>query len=144
MPQLSFPFDHNGMFVDVLLSCGGDRMKQLLAQNDPVPAPIWARGLIDTGTNVSAVSLAILQQLDIPKGDAVQSVGIASEFATHYYEISLTIADKSASTGPTFAPPDVSVIHLEAVGVDVLIGLDLLVSCRLVLDGPARLFTLEF
>ena len=78
------------------------------------------------------------------EGGAVQSAGIASEFATHYYEVSLTIADKSASTGPTFAPPDVSVIHLEAVGVDALIGLDLLVSCRLVLDGPARLFTLEF
>jgi hypothetical protein len=31
--------------------------------------------------------------------------------------------------------------HLE---IDVSIGLDLLVSCRLVLDGPARLSTLEY
>ena len=40
MPQLSFSFDRNGMIVDVLLSCGGDRLKQLLAQNAPIPAPI--------------------------------------------------------------------------------------------------------
>ena len=119
-------------------------MKQLLARNEPIPAPIWVRGMIDTGTNVSAVSLMLLQQLDIPPGEPVQSEGIAGDFDTHYYEVSFTIADKPAKGGPTYSPPDVSVIHLEAVGVDVLIGLDLLVACRLVVDGPAGLFTLEF
>jgi hypothetical protein len=29
-------------------------------------------------------------------------------------------------------------------GVDVLIGLDVLLDCKLLLDGPARSFTLEF
>ena len=144
MPQLSFPFDRNGMIVDVLLSCGGDRLKQLLAQNAPIPAPIWARGMIDTGTNVSAVSLPLLRQLGIEKGEAVKTEGIGGEFETHSYEVSLTIADKAALTGPTYSPPDVSVIHLDAEGVDVLIGLDVLMACRLVLDGPARLFTLDF
>ena len=132
------------MFVDVLVSCGSDRMAELLAQGEPILSPIWTRGMIDTGTNVSAVSLTILQQLGIPPGDPVQSEGIAGVFDTNDYEVSLTIADKSAPGRPTYSPPDVSVIHMEAVGVDVLIGLDLLVACRLVIDGPARLFTLEF
>ena len=144
MPQLSFPFDRNGVIVDVLLSCGGDRLKRLLARNDPIPAPIWARGMIDTGTNVSAVSLSLLRQLGIEKGEEVKSEGVAGEFVTHYYEVSLTIAVKAAPSGAVYSPPNVSVIHLDAVGVDVLIGLDLLMSCRLVLDGPAGLFTLEF
>ena len=29
-------------------------------------------------------------------------------------------------------------------GVEVLIGLDILLDCRLLLDGPARQFTLDF
>ncbi len=29
-------------------------------------------------------------------------------------------------------------------GVEVLIGLDILLDCRLLLDGPGRQFTLEF
>jgi hypothetical protein len=29
-------------------------------------------------------------------------------------------------------------------GVEVLIGLDILLDCKLLLDGPARQFTLEF
>jgi hypothetical protein len=29
-------------------------------------------------------------------------------------------------------------------GADVLIGLDVLLTCKLILDGPARQFTLEF
>ena len=132
------------MFVDVLVSCGSDRMAELLAQGEPILSPIWTRGMIDTGTNVSAVSLAIIHQLEIPPGKAARSEGIGGEYASHYYDVSFTIADKPAKSGPTYSPPDVSVIHMEAVGVDVLIGLDLLVACRLVVDGPARLFTLEF
>ena len=139
-----FPFDLNGMYVDVLVSCGSDRMAEMVAKGQPIPRPLWVRGMIDTGTNVSAVSLAIINQLAIPTGKDVRSEGIGGEFASHYYEVSFTIADKSAPGRPTYSPPDVSVIHIEAVGVDVLIGLDLLVACRLVVDGPARLFTLEF
>ena len=144
MPQMTFPFDLEGMFVDVLVSCGSDHLARLLARGKPLPSPLWVRGMIDTGTNVSAVSLAIIHQLEIPPGKAARSEGIAGEFASHYYEVSLTIADKSAPGRTPYSPPDVSVIHLEAAGVDVLIGLDLLVACRLVVDGPARLFTLEF
>jgi len=29
-------------------------------------------------------------------------------------------------------------------GVDVLIGMDVLLACRLIVDGPARQFALEF
>jgi len=100
--------------------------------------------MIDTATNVSAVSLALLGRLDIPPGKPAKSEGISGVFETYDYEVSFTIADRAALTGPIYSPPDVSVIHLDAAGVDVLIGLDLLIACRLVVDGPARLFTLEF
>ena len=39
---------------------------------------------------------------------------------------------------------DVSVIDMQSARVDVLIGLDLLMACRLTIDGPSGLFTLEF
>ena len=83
-------------------------------------------------------------QVGIPPGNPAQSEGVSGEFTTNTYEVSLTIADKSAPGRATYSPPDVSVIHMEAAGVDVLIGLDLLMACRLTIDGPSRLFTLEF
>ena len=144
MPQLTFPFDLNGLYVDVLVSCGSSRMRTLVDQNATIPPAIWTKGMIDTGTNVSAVSLALLRRLDIPEGESTTSEGIVGGFATHYYEVSITIADKSALTGPTYAPGDVSVIHMDAPSVEVLIGLDVLMGCRLVIDGRVRLFTFEF
>jgi hypothetical protein len=100
VPQLTFPFDLNGLYVDVLVSCGGARMRELAGQNIPILPPIWTRGVIDTGSNVSAVSLALLGRLSIPRGKAAKSEGISGLFETHFYEVSLTIAVRSALTGP--------------------------------------------
>ena len=104
MSQLTFPFDLEWMFVDVLVNCGGDRLADLLAKGKPVPPSIWTRGMIDTGTNVSAVSRATLDQLEIPAGRAIKSEGIDGEFTAHLYDVRFTIADKLAKGGPTYSP----------------------------------------
>ena len=144
MPQLTFPFDLNGMFVDVLICPGGKQLSDFQATGLPLPHPVWGRGVIDTGTNVTAVSLHILQRLGIPQGAFTSSQGIGGPFTSHYYEVSLSITDKSVLSNPSYCPPDVSVIHLDVPEIDVLIGLDLLMACVLTIDGPARRFTLDF
>jgi hypothetical protein len=46
---------------------------------------------------------------------------------------------------PWLVQPDLLVMELPSVlPVDVLIGMDVLLTCKLVVDGPARQFTLEY
>ena len=131
------------MFVDVLVSPDGEHLNELLSRGQPLPYPIWGRGMIDTGTNVSTVSQTILHQLGIPKGISATSQGISGPFSSHFYVVSFSIANK-ATPGALYSPPDVTVISSAALDIDVLIGLDLLMDCQLFIDGPARRFTLDF
>src|SRR5205814_34701 len=86
MPHLSFPFDLNGMFVDVMIAPGADVLASLRRAGEPLPMPRWGRAMIDTGTNVSGVSLGILEGLGIPSIDEVKTRGIGGELDVEYYE----------------------------------------------------------
>lgn len=143
MPQLTFPFDLNGMFVDVMIAPGADFLATL-DQVKPWPTPRWGRAMIDTGTNVSAVSLAILDALEIaPEGD-LRTLGISGEMDVTLYEVSLTIMNRASGSQIEYAPPDVKVIGIDIPDIDALIGLDLLIGCRMMLDGPGGRFSLHF
>jgi hypothetical protein len=59
--------------------------------------------------------------------------------------VSLTILDPTRPQLPWFVQPDLLVMEMPAgLPLDVLIGMDVLLGCRLTLDGPARQFTLDF
>ncbi len=62
------------------------------------------------------------------------------------YEVSISIEDPAQSGTLLLTESDLLVSELIAVlpDADVLIGLDLLLGGKLLLDGPARLFTLDF
>ena len=83
MPHLSFPFDLNGMFVDVMIAPGGDALAALV----PWPKPRLGRAMIDTGTNVSGVSQSIIDDLGLISLDKVKTRGIGGEIEVDYYEL---------------------------------------------------------
>ncbi len=62
------------------------------------------------------------------------------------YRVSLSIPPASGLPGLMLTRGDLRVMELAnpIPGVEVLIGLDILLDCRLLLDGPARQFTLDF
>lgn len=61
------------------------------------------------------------------------------------YQVSLSIFDATQPLLPWFVIPDLEVMELPPhVTIDVLIGMDVLLQCRLLLDGPGRQFTLDF
>jgi hypothetical protein len=101
MAHLSFAVTGVGLAVPVWIGLTDQMIRALVATGKQVPAPVGARGLLDTGTDVTAV---------VP----CHSDMLVTELAALL--------------------PD----------VDVLIGLDMLLTCKLLVDGPARQFTLEF
>lgn len=62
------------------------------------------------------------------------------------YSISLGITDPGHPVRVWLTQPTLQVTELSTSlpDTDVLIGLDVLLGCKLLLDGPAREFTLEF
>jgi hypothetical protein len=62
------------------------------------------------------------------------------------FEVSLSITDPIQSATAWLTEPNLMVTELTTVlpDEDVLVGLDVLLTCKTELDGPGRLFTLEF
>lgn len=88
----------------------------------------------------------MLQQLGLTstgQGSSQTAGGLA---AVNLFEVSLRIPSPGNDPGSMLTRLDLMVMELPSPipGVDVLIGLDILLDCKMLLDGPARRFTLEF
>ena len=145
MPQLTFPIGSDGLCVDVFLNLDAAILVPLQSSGQPTPNPLPARGLIDTGSDLTVVSLPLLQQLGAAIQPPVTTHGLSGPVRADTYLISLHILDFQNLVGPWLSHPTLSVMGLPLRSkFDVLIGMDVLLGCKLLLDGPARQFTLEF
>jgi hypothetical protein len=146
MPQLTFPIPSGELTLLVMVGHNQKALAALIAAGQPLPPPIWTKGVVDTGTNVTCVTPAVLQQLGLTstgQGSSQTAGGLA---AVNLFEVSLSIPSPGNDPGSMLTRLDLMVMELPSPipGVDVLIGLDILLECKMLLDGPARRFTLEF
>jgi hypothetical protein len=147
MAQLTFAVTNAGLAVPVLIGLTRQAMITLIAAGQQVPAPVAARGLLDTGSDVTAVAPWILQQLALPVASTTSTHTASGPVNVKLYRVSVSITDPARSVGsPWLTCADLLVTELATLlpDADVLIGLDVLLTCKLLLDGPGRLFTLEF
>jgi hypothetical protein len=102
---------------------------------------------LDTGTDVTAVASSILRQLPLSAPASRITHTASGRVNVNVYRVSLGITDPTQPAGsPWLTHSDLLVTELTTVlpDADVLIGLDILLGCKFVLDGPAMRFTLEF
>jgi hypothetical protein len=147
MAQLTFSVTPSGLAVPVWIGLTRQMSIDLLAAGMQVPAPIQTRGLLDTASDLTAISRWILQRLGIPSVSTTATQTAAGPVNVSLYRISLGITDPVQPPGaPWLTQPDLLVTELATTlpDVDLLVGLDVLLQCKLVLDGPGRQFTLEF
>ncbi len=145
MPQLTFPIIPDGLMVDVLVNVEAASLLALRASGQACP-PIEAKGLIDTASNVSGVSPAIVSQLGLPPvGPPTTTTGIGGAVTVQLYRVSLHVRDAKAPHLPMYTVPSLLVMDLPpGPSCDVLIGMDVLLGCKLIVDGPGQQFTLQF
>jgi hypothetical protein len=144
MPQLTFPITPAGLTVDVRVNVDIATMQAKLAAG-AAPSSIFARGLIDTGTDVTAVAPWIVQQLALPLQYTTTTQGITGSVPVRLYLVTLFILDVVQPGAPWLVQPDLLVMELPAgLTFEVLIGMDILRSCKTLIDGPATRFTLDF
>lgn len=145
MPQLSFPIAAAGLVVDVLVNVEAAVLLALHAHGRSGP-PIERTGEIDTASNISGVCPSIIKSLGLsPVGPPSTTIGIGGPITVNLYRISLHIRDASAPHLPMLTLPSLLVMELPpGPTCDVLIGMDVLMHCKLVVDGPRKLFSVEF
>jgi hypothetical protein len=144
MSQLTFPVSPVGLAVPVWIGLSGTVIAVRYGTGRPISPPVQARGLLDTGSDVTAVASWLLQGL--PVATVTTTHTVAGLVKVNLYEVSLGITDPGQPGSPWLTEADLLVMELAAVlpNVDVLIGLDVLLRYKLLLEGPARQFTLEF
>jgi hypothetical protein len=146
MPRVTFSVTRAGLAVAVWVGLDGKTSAALQAAGRPIPAPVRARGLLDTCADVTAIASWVIRQLAIAPATTATTQTAGGVVAVNLYEMSLSIADPGPAGGLLVTHPGLVVSEL-SVGLpdaDVLVGLDLLLEGKLLLDGPARQFTLEY
>ncbi|MCI0642746.1 MAG: retroviral-like aspartic protease family protein, partial [Gemmataceae bacterium] len=135
-----------GLEVPILIGVDGQETSNLVAAGKPVPAPVLARGLLDTGSSISAVAPWVLQRLGVASKGQAATQTAGGQIPVQLFHVSISILAQSKPAGPSFTLPSVWVSELAVVlpDADVLIGLNVLFECKLLLDGPARVFALAF
>jgi hypothetical protein len=93
MATLIFPVQKDGLLVDVLIGLDGATTTAHVVAGRPIPKPIRCRGIIDTGTDISAVDIAILQRLGVPVKLQTTTHTMAGSLAVKIFEISVGITD---------------------------------------------------
>jgi hypothetical protein len=143
--QLTFPIVTDELLVDVRVNLPAPALALLLASQQPAPASVLARAILDTGSNATGVATSIIQQFQLSPAHQSQTQGITGSASVQLYRVSLSIFDAAQSHLPWYIQPDLLVFELlPGSPVDVLIGMDVLLGCRTLVDGPNRLLTIDF
>ena len=144
MATLTFPIVPAGLVVDVAVNLEAAVLMPLRSRGGG-PVPVQGRGLIDTGSDITAVALPILQQLGNPPIRQTTTQTIGGSVPVNLYRVSLHILDARQVGLPWLSYPSLLIMELaRGFPFEVLIGLDVLLTCKMLVDGPGGTFTLEF
>src|SRR5438552_3336208 len=138
MPRMTFPFGPDGLLVPALLGLTAADLAAAQAAGAASPALLQVRGMIDSGTTVTAVAPGVLARLNVPRGPAVDTTTASGIVQVHLYQVSFTIYDQASGATLTRCSWTVTNLLHDPDDVDVLFGLDLLREIVLLGNGPGQ------
>jgi hypothetical protein len=148
MPSLTSSIEAAGALVSIEVGWGFARSQSARQQLRPVPPPLTAEAMLDTGAEIACVDTNLIQRLGLTFGSvslanvpAIGGMRLAQEF-----EVSLRVAHPSKNASQDLLVKDLTILELDlgAVGYEALIGRDVLALCDLLYRGPAGQFTLSY
>jgi hypothetical protein len=146
MPHFTVPLSPDGYALDVMVGLRASDMAALQAAGQPIPPPLRARALLDTGTDMTAVAASLLRQLGIGSHADARTHTVGGLVKVDLYWVSLSVLSPSGGITTAQARPEWLVTDFQHAppNVDVLLGLDVARESLLILDGPGKLFTFAF
>jgi predicted aspartyl protease len=128
----------------VLVGVSGPREAALIKEGLPVPQPVNAKFLIDTGASATCVDRSIIAQLGLLPTGTVQahtSLTGSTPHTASQFDVGIQLPTRTLP-GTIRAMPVVAA-DLSSQGFLGLIGRDVLEQCLLIYDGPDGTFTLS-
>jgi Aspartyl protease len=146
MPHLTLPVQPHGLAAELVVGLDGDKMTSLTLAGLPIPPPVRITGLIDTATDLTALSPQLIQRLALPVLGTVATLTASGPAHVRLYEVSLSITGPVAAAGPIYVLSKLRVTELATAipNADCLLGMDVLGQGLFILDGPAKRFTIGF
>jgi hypothetical protein len=144
MPRLTFRFGPDGLLIPALLGLTAADLAAAQGVSTGPPPLFRTRGMIDSGTTITAVAPSVSAHLNVPPGPTVQTTTATGTVQVRLYQVSFTIYD--LTSGVVLARPDWTVTNLlhDPADVDVLFDLDLLRQVVMTVNGPGQVFSLDF
>jgi hypothetical protein len=137
-----------GPLLNVVVSVSVPRFSALTAAGHPIPSPVVAKLLVDTGASQTAIDGTILGKLGLtPTG--TQQIHTPSTtgvpHSANLYDVAIAIFGADTSV-PAHAINALAVIDgaFQPQGIDGLLGRDVLAVCRMTYGGPDQYFMVSF
>jgi hypothetical protein len=149
LPHFTLTLSSSGPLCDAYIAVSEGRAIALTAANQNLPAPVKVRALIDTGASCTGVDPSVLAALQLtPTGSTpvnTPSTG-TNPHVVDEYDVGFVIPPAKAGQIP-FVLKTIGVVSvqlLQAQGIHVLIGRDVLEHCILIYNGQAGTFSISF
>lgn len=130
-----------GPITNVKIMASSARVELLKARGLAYPEPVTVRALVDTGASSSAIDIHLVQEFGLVPTGSTLIHSPSGESRRDIYDISVAI---SPENNPRVYTIGVVATELARNGFFMLVGWDILSTCGLECDGPARKFTLRY
>ena len=147
MPRLEVPIGRDGPIIDVRLWFSAEDSKSLIEAGRPLPSPFSVPALVDTGAEVTAIGHSIVEWMGIPSvGFMKASSSVLGDEArlVPIYPIRITFGAIGGSEPPKWRTITAVGVSIVSPGASVLVGRDLLATCRFTYDGRKRRFMMSY
>jgi hypothetical protein len=145
--ELSVEIGAAGAVVEVHLGVSPDLRAALRKQRKPVPHPIPANFLIDTGAGSSLVDDGLMRSLGLAPTSAARMHSASSGGVPQpcdIFDVSLTLGGLSKPSTLHFQPLPILGLAFINHGFDGLLGRDVLNRLQLHWNGPGRVLKLTY
>ena len=147
MSILTLPLEPSGPIITIGFVVSGPRQSALKKAGQPVPDPVIARCLLDTGDSGTCVDSQVIAKLQIPPSGTVPihtpSTGATPKICNQFDVGIGIIMDDGAVHLPGVVIPVIE-SDLDSLGIQALLGRDILDQALLIYDGHGRTLTLAF
>jgi hypothetical protein len=147
MPRLERPIGPDGPIVDVRVGIGPEYEAALASAGLPVPAVFSVAGLLDTGAQRTAIQKGLAVGMRLPVHDwvKIRSSALGTEGRdAPVYSLRMTFGPLDAPDSPKWRVIHAVGVSVVSPGAAVLIGQDLLATCRFTYDGRKRRLMMSY
>mgnify|MGYP000683339402 CR=1 FL=1 len=132
--------------IDVLISVSSARSAALAAAGGPIPPPMKARALIDTGASHTCVDPVVVSNLSLSATGVIPMITPSTgstPINCNQYDVQVSLVHADHTLVLDAVPVTESQLQ-QAQGFEMLLGRDILSKCVLVYHGDINLYSLSF